>query len=125
MVAPSLVVHLSSFEGLAQSKELIAPSTAWLHRDPMPSGSIPQRLEAERPASPWPAKLVRNVFTLCFGLTYRKVPTAFMALEVHQVCQRTSPAARDREELVREERVAERLVDVWYFRTLLRPLVKC
>ena len=42
--------------------------------------------------------------------TYREVTTSVMALIVHQVCESSRPASRHREELLREERVSERLV---------------
>jgi hypothetical protein len=43
--------------------------------------------------------------------TYRKVTTPVMALVVDQVRQSSRPATRNREQLFREERVSERLVE--------------
>jgi hypothetical protein len=56
--------------------------------------------------------------------TYRKVTTSIMTLVVNKVRESASPAARDWEQLVREERVAQRLVEEWRRRRRAHPLCK-
>jgi hypothetical protein len=56
--------------------------------------------------------------------THRKVTTTLMLLVMNEVCDSTSPTARDWEQLVREKRVAHRLVEIWWRGAGTRPLNK-
>lgn len=99
-----------------------------LRQHPRLSGSILRRPREALSASPWPMIYIRVMSfdkqMSGFHSTYRKVATFVMLLVMNEVCESAGPATRDWEQLVREERVAQRLVKVWRRRPGTCPLVE-
>jgi hypothetical protein len=93
---------------------IIATFKVWHHlQSPTLSESTLQHPQEAPSASPKPVHSVSLVPQEDRKLyrTYRKVTTPVMALVVDQVRQSSCPATRNREQLFREERVSERLVE--------------
>ena len=97
----------------------------WRHRQlPTPSESTLRHPRAAPSASPKPKYSVSLTFHLDTQLnpTYRKVATSVMTLVVNQVRQSSCPTAGHGEQLFREERVPERLVEEGWGRSGRCPL---
>jgi hypothetical protein len=97
----------------------------WRHRRlPTPSESTLQRPREAPSASPTPKHSISLTFHLDTQLnrTYSKVATSVMTLVVNQVRQSSRPTAGHGEQLFREERVPERLVEEGWGRSGRCPL---
>jgi hypothetical protein len=110
----SVICRLSLFWLLTINYHIIATFKVWHHhQSPTPSESTLRHLQEAPSASPKPVHSVSLIpqEDRKFYRTYRKVTTPVMALVVDQVRQSSCPATRNREQLFREERVSERLVE--------------
>jgi hypothetical protein len=112
------VCSLSTVTTLAQESNIIhhiiATFKVWHHhQSPTLSESTLQHPQEAPSASPKPVHSVSLIPQEDRKLyrTYRKVTTPVVALVVDQVRQSSCPATRNREQLFREERVSERLVE--------------